>query len=518
MGMGIAARGRQVPDEPGLFEIVLNNTGSGWLEKFLLFVPTVPIEQRSPLLVVFHRFGVSHWDAYYNTTFFQEARARRWFVIAPLGASQKSFSSLEAQINVQAALGYVTSHFNIDPSRVYGVGFSMGGGAVTSYAARHVDPSGVMFAAVLNDTGGVSLSNTWALEYDDDDVDDNHPNPGDHLEVPDILEFWFGGPPATRPFYYQRCSMIDLDPNNGTIGVGTDMSRNLSHVPVRDWMANNDPIQYLRDQTTSFDTHVNSQNLNNTLTVVNGTVHNWSTLDDHAVCDWLSQFSLQIPLSANTLADQDGTYFWFNVTQTAAGSFTPFSWALDTANNRISIFNTANLARLTLDATDAGLQYSGSLKINVRARARRARDDQPCVRRLQPWGRPAPRPLRDAPELLAGWGPSTASHTSDREWYARTEEARRASSRCPPARDLGTRGSSTPGADLPQSPGRRPGATVSRRRRTRKGPRHVARVSLSDRPASRGSLISIPGASPVSEVKPSVTGLKYLGSSPVFGF
>jgi hypothetical protein len=364
-GMGIVARGRQVPDNPGLSEIVLNNTGSGWLEKFLLFVPTVPIQQRSPLLVVFHKFGVSHWDAYYNTHFFEEARARGWFVIAPLGASQKSFGSLEAQINVQAALDWVTSRFNIDMNRVYGVGFSMGGGAVSSYAARHVDPSGVMFAAVLNHTGSVSLTNTWALEYDDDDVDDNHPNPGDHLEVPDILEYWYGGPPATRAFYYQRCSTIDLDPNNGSIGVGTDMSRNLSHVPMRDWLANNDPIQYLRNQTTSFDAHVNSQNLNNTMTVVDGTVHNWSTLDDHAVCDWLSQFSLQIPRAASTLADQDGTYFWFNLTQTAPGSFTPFSWSLDTVNNRISIYNTANLARLSLDATDAGLQYSGVLKVNM---------------------------------------------------------------------------------------------------------------------------------------------------------
>jgi acetyl esterase/lipase len=364
-GAQIMARGRQVPDNPGLSEIVLNNTGSGWLEKFLLFVPTIPIGQRAPLLVVFHRFGVSHWDAYYNTTFFDEARARGWFVIAPLGASQKSFGSLEAQINVNAAISYVTAAFNIDTNRVYGVGFSMGGGAASTYAARHVDPSGVMFAAVLNDTGSVSLSNTWALEYDDDDADDNIPHQGDHLEVPDILEYWYGGPPATRAFYYQRCSMLDIDPIDGSIGVGTDMSRNLSHVPVRDWMANNDPVQYLRNQTTTFDAHINSQNLNNTLTVVNGTVHNWSTLDDHAVCDWLSQFSLQIPRSANTLADQDGTYFWFNVSQAAAGSFTPFSWVLDSANNRITIYNTANLARLTLDATDAGLQYSGALKINM---------------------------------------------------------------------------------------------------------------------------------------------------------
>ena len=364
-GMGIMARGRRVPDEPGLSEIILNNTGSGWLERFLLYTPTISIGQRAPLLVVYHRFGVSHWDAYYNTTFFDEARARGWFVIAPIAAGQKAFSSLEAQINVQAALEWTTSHFNIDTNRVYGVGFSMGGGIAASYAARHVDPNGVMFAAVLNHTGGVSLANTWALEYDDDDSDDNTPLPGNNLEVPDILEQWFGGSPSAQPFAYQRCSLIDLDPQRGTIGPDTDMSRNLSYVPVRDWMANNDPIQYLRDQTTAFDAHVNAQNLNNTMTVVNGTVHNWSTLDDHAVCDWLSQFTLQIPRSASTLADQDGDYFWFHVNQNTAGSFTPFQWVLDPANDRITLYNTANLQRIALDVTAAGLQYAGVLKVNM---------------------------------------------------------------------------------------------------------------------------------------------------------
>jgi hypothetical protein len=183
--------------------------------------------------------------------------------------------------------------------------------------------------------------------------------------VPDLLEYWYGGPPSTQAFNYQRCSMIDLDPSNGTIGVGTDMSRNLSHVPVRDWMANNDPMLYLRDQTTAFDSHVNGQNLNNTLTIVDGTVHKWSTLDDHAVCDWLSQFTLQIPRSANTLADQEGTYFWFYVNQSAPGSFTPFSWVMDSVNNRITLYNTANLARTSIDVTRAGLQYAGVLKVNL---------------------------------------------------------------------------------------------------------------------------------------------------------
>src|SRR5262249_44851959 len=142
---------------------------------------------------------------------------------------------------------------------------------------------------------------------------------------------------------------------NGSIGVDTDLSRNLSHVPLRDWMANNDPMQYLRDQTTAFDGHINGQNLNNTLTIVNGDVHSWDTLSDQAVCDWLSTFTLQLPTAASTLADQDGTYFRFYVNQVRPGSFTPFSWVLDSVNNRVTLYNTANLSRVSIDVTSAGL-------------------------------------------------------------------------------------------------------------------------------------------------------------------
>ena len=347
---GVVARGQQVEGDPGLYQIILTNTGTGWVEKFLLFVPTLPVGQRAPLLVVFHRYGVSHWDAYFSTTFFREAAARGWFVVAPLGATQRSFSSLESQINVEAALNYTTQHLNIDLNRVYGVGFSMGGGSVTNYASRHVDPGGVMFAAIVNHTGDTSLADTYANES---------------AEIQGILEQWFGGPPAGYAFNYQRSSVIDIDPGNGSIGVGTDLSQNLSHVPLRDWMANNDPMQYLRDQTTAFDAHINGQNLNNTLTIVNGDVHSWNTLSDHAVCDWLSQFSLLLPTAASTLADQDGAYFRFFVNQARPGSFTPFSWVLDPVNNRVTLYNTANLTRVSIDVTSAGLQYAGALKINM---------------------------------------------------------------------------------------------------------------------------------------------------------
>jgi dienelactone hydrolase len=265
--------------------------------------------------------------------------------------SQSSFNRLEGQINVQAALGYLNANYNVDPSRIYAVGFSMGGGMATSYAARHVDPNGLMFAALVNHTGTVSQGDAWSAEYQD--------------AASDALQAAYGGTPADVPFNYQRCSVIDIDHATGLVGTGTDMGRNMTHLPIRNWMANNDPMVYLRNQTQTFDTYLNGESVNTTLTVVDGNVHSWSTLDDTAVCDWLSQYTLQLPKMASTLADQDGNYFWWQVNQTTSGTFTPFSWYLDPVANRISLYNTANLDRVTVDATAAGLQYAATLKINL---------------------------------------------------------------------------------------------------------------------------------------------------------
>ena len=41
LGLQMLARYARVQGEPGLVEVTLNNTGSGWQEKFLLYVPVL---------------------------------------------------------------------------------------------------------------------------------------------------------------------------------------------------------------------------------------------------------------------------------------------------------------------------------------------------------------------------------------------------------------------------------------------------------------------------------------------
>lgn len=349
---------------PGLVEFVILNTGSGWQEKFLLQLPPTMPTGPVPLLVVFHKFGSSHGDVL-NTTFFAETQARGWYGMAPLGARQKHFGNNESQINTRAALNLVARLFPVDRQRVYGVGFSMGGGAMANYAARHVDPRGIRFAALVDHTGGVSLSHTWFYEPDDADLDDNTPTPGANLEVPDILESYFGGTPAASPFQYQRCSLIDLDPTFGTINPTTNFARNLKSIPTHIWIANADPMAYLVTQTSAFDGHLQAQGVDHQYTSPPGNTHVWATVDETAACDWLQTKTLQTPTSQSTLADEDGRWYHFDVEQQATGAFTPFTWDVNAAARRVTISGTRNMKRVSIDSTSAGFALTGNVTLRV---------------------------------------------------------------------------------------------------------------------------------------------------------
>ncbi|MFN0242660.1 MAG: hypothetical protein ACKVWV_07175 [Planctomycetota bacterium] len=361
----MGARALPVPGERGLFDVALNNTGTGWQERFLLFIPDLPAGVRAPAVVVFHKFGVSHWDAYYNTTFLTEARNRGWFMIAPLGASGVNFGSLESQVNTRAVLDLVTSIYPVDKNRVYGVGFSMGGGGVAAYAQRNLDPNRVMFAAICDHSGGVSLSHTYFNETDDNDADDNIPVFGANLEVPDILDYWFEGPPWVYSFNYQRCQSIEINPFTGLIVPGTDMARNLKHIPTLVWLANDDPFALMVEQTMTFFGHIQTLNPANILTLAPSTFHTWLSLNESLVCDYFAQFTLQLPTSGSVLADENGVFLRFQIQQDAAFHLTPFTWSVNTVQNQLNINQTQNLSRISVNATELGLQYSQSLKINV---------------------------------------------------------------------------------------------------------------------------------------------------------
>lgn len=366
-------RKRRFPSQysPGLWEVRLppESTASGFNERFLVQIPSNPAGPEVPLLVAFHRYGNSMYDIPVNTDLMVEAEARGWYVVAPMGLSDDNLNSVPSQQNIEAVLRLMTRLYPIDSDRIYGIGHSMGGGNALSYGARHLDPKQPMFAALVNHTGVMSQQHSYA--------NDNALRP--------IWDFWYGGNPVGNEFNYCRSSLIDLQYNASDLlsvpvpNQTTDMARNLTHIPIQTWIANGDPLQELIVQNRAFDEQMTRRGGDHELITIQANEHTWTILDYPAVLDFLASKTLTLPTSAKTLADRNGNYFHFGITQGTQGAFTPFTWNVDSAANSLSITQTANLSVIDIDVESAGLNARPS---NVIAMTVGTTDGYPDLYRL----------------------------------------------------------------------------------------------------------------------------------------
>ncbi len=335
---------------PRVYEVIVH-PGVGYTETFL-FQEVVGATPK-PLLVAFHKFGNSAYDVLQNTTYFDEARRRGWYCVAPLSASGVHFSSIEGQIGTERALRWVINNFAIDRTRVYGVGFSMGGGAALNYAARHLDPAGVMFAAVANLSGTVSIKNTYVQD------------PG----VQYILDYWFGNntPGSATAFAMERSSVISFDAVSLLPETGNDLARNLMHLNTRTVTATGD-MPYLITQNNVLHSRflaLGASPTQHAHYVYNYPGHSWDAVPERSVCDWLRTQKLVLPNAGSTLADSDERYFYFDVVQDAAGAFTPFTWTVSPLANTVTLGATANLQQITVDLSEAGLSSAAPVIVNL---------------------------------------------------------------------------------------------------------------------------------------------------------
>jgi pimeloyl-ACP methyl ester carboxylesterase len=330
--------------------------GTGFLEDFILYEPVPKPVVPAPLLVAFHAFGVTQNDILVNTKFLQQCSARGWHMLAPLSASGGHFMSDPGQQNTCAALDAVLPWFKIDKSRIYGVGFSMGGGMALNYAARHLDPAHAMFAAVVDHTGAIDLNETYRKD------------PSSQF----IFDFWYGdgSPGSANTFLMTKSSLIVYDDITQQVDPNSDLARNLSHLPIQMVRAQNDPLILLAQQHDRLYAHMTSQGrvpgpAFSSQIIPGVDVHKWSTLDPVQSCDWLSQFSLQMPSSARTLALKDGPHFFFYVDQQVLGQLTPFTWSVDTSTNRLDFSETVNVESLVADTLAAGLSTTQPLLVTT---------------------------------------------------------------------------------------------------------------------------------------------------------
>lgn len=324
-------------------------TATGFKEFFMVATPSQ--DKPRPMLVGFHKFSVSHKDLIAHTKFFEEATARGWHVLAPLSAAGVNMSSTIGQRNTELAMEWMVANFNIDRERIYGVGFSMGGGTLMSYAARHVDPARPMFAAVLDHSGGVALN----------DVHLNEPT------VEFIFDFWYGNgsPGSASPWKMRASSLFDFNPSTLQVDRSSDMARNLEYLPTFIFRVADDPLLYLSTQSDVMAAHLAFQGTPVKYQIVPGPTHGWPALSERQTLSWLSKKRLTLPLSGRILADRDEKFFHFTVTQTVPLVFSKLNWSLDLQGNILDCSNTANLTRVEVATAEAGLSSAIALQVDM---------------------------------------------------------------------------------------------------------------------------------------------------------
>ena len=385
-----AANLTTAPSETQRIYGVTLHPGTGSPEHFL--IAPAPAGALRPLLVGFHKFGVSHYDVLYHTSFFQEGIQRGWHVIAPWGGHSAHFSNIVSQLNTEAVLNWVIANFGVDKTRVYGVGFSMGGGAALNYAARHVDPDGVMFAGIVNHTGTVDLLDAYANEPGAQQIFDNL--------------FGNGNPGSADNWLMRRSSLITLDPVTQQVDTATDLARNLSSVSTRTVYASQDPKAYLRTQNSALHARLVSlfgATSQHGLYVFPGNTHDWATLNAKSSCDWLRTRRLKIPDWGYALADQQDVYFYFDIEQDQGNAFTPFRWNLDPPTNAVAITNTATLMRVSVNYEAAGLSTLTPLTVVLSTS-----DGIPDTVRFRNWDHLPSNVLRDG-VATTSWAYETGS-------------------------------------------------------------------------------------------------------------
>ncbi len=337
---------------PGVYRIVLPDPGTGWEESLILGVPSVQTPGPVPLLVMFHAHDVSEWDCYVNgNALFEEARSRGWYVISPLGAHQVNHGIYYAQQNIEYALSLFTQKLPIDTDRIYGVGFSMGGGGVMSYASRHHDLNLPRFAAVTNHTGTVSVAFTYYNSVNQSVFE--HP-------------LMFNGSPAVAPFLYSQASSIDIAFGTNLVDSTTDQVRNLARGSVLNFYAVSDPLVNAVLATQLMNNWLlQIPGMDTTLVTAPLSTHAWSTLDEVAVLNAMASKTLQTPTTGTheVLADREANWFHFYVRQDAGNQFTPFRWTYDAIANRLTIDQTENLASIDVRTDTLGLDTSIDLEV-----------------------------------------------------------------------------------------------------------------------------------------------------------
>lgn len=395
-----------LPSGGSTIRIDLATTRSGIAEHMIVGLPSVlqPGSQ-VPTLVLFHGYGEFPADLTTKTDFFDEATSRGWLVVAPLGANRFNFGIDYAQDNTEDALEVFWSVFQsfLDPDRIYGVGFSMGAGWASSYAARHVGNDDLAFAAQLLHTGTLSLTDlSFRIEHKDQILFEGMTEPPVDFDSNILFGATLG---PERHFRMCRSSVIDMafpaapgwsapgfsndpfgseadlaDPDLANVLDRTSMAWNLKHLVQAHTWATDDDNEHLTGQTEVARDFVQTvvgqipgQPLPPSLDPQDAPAgcpnqHCWDFLDESDTLDWLELHTRVTPdptQPQRLRMDEDRQWHGFEVRRTGARRIASMLYAA-VPDATVPVSESLNavqiefLDQLTARVPDLGLEPSPS--------------------------------------------------------------------------------------------------------------------------------------------------------------
>lgn len=308
------------------------------------------IPDSGALVIAFHSYSHTEKEIFLNTQIAQLCAQRGWMMVAPYGLVDTHYGNVESQTSLDAVLETVGKYFKYDPKRVYTVGFSMGGGAATSYAMRKQDKDGLRVAGVINHTGTMDLVDVY-----------NTGNLATKLMLADVDHFH--GAPTTEDgaFPYERVSPAVF--NTSMLELDKMPIRNLGHLAMYTYVNLNDPLNHLVLDNLAVGNELLAQGVN--LQLVSNSqaaIHDWSTMDMNAAFNWVDRSPLALdPNDAWFNADQESNYLFTEVRKKTDLRSALYRVEVDTFRNLMTVKKTKHIDELVMKVRDMGLTVKARL-------------------------------------------------------------------------------------------------------------------------------------------------------------
>jgi pimeloyl-ACP methyl ester carboxylesterase len=340
-------------------------TDIGELYRYQLPVGYDPFGPPVPMVIAYHGYGASASSVHAQTTIDEEANARGWIYLAPTGMDDQLFGTPPSQQNVEALIRHMLDTYNVDPERIYMVGFSLGGGIAANFVARHRDPDDMMIAAL----GVVSGTYDWEQAYNQGD-----PTLQALMENP----YNFGGPPFQQPFRYHQASDLRFLPSSypplpGTLDPAESMGTNLGSTPTYVVWDENDPIADVTRQGPIFVGMLQALGATLDHHTVTGTVnpgnglpapHSWAVLDEVDLFDFFEgKTADRKPAEFSAQLDRSMGVSWLQLQQRFENMFSYADGTADTGAGDLVLDEVSNATFVRADMSEAGITGQGPFDV-----------------------------------------------------------------------------------------------------------------------------------------------------------